>query len=157
MKTARTTMTLMSQQDIPEVLEMFKEKDTFRYIKGLQGKTEQEYRAFLALKITEIQQGNGFYWIIRESTSGEFIGAINLTPIPKTKDLQLGWQIKDRFRRKGLALETAQKAMEFALEETDFDPLYIVYEAANEASARISRRLNFTLAQTERTTKCLPY
>ncbi|MCT4625167.1 MAG: GNAT family N-acetyltransferase [Schleiferiaceae bacterium] len=134
---------LLKQSDYSMVLEMFREPDTFKYIKPLQGKSKEFYLEFLNRKSTEIELGKGYYWLLM--FSGEMAGAINFTPIPNTDQMQLGWQIKRDHQRKGLAFEGARRAMEFALNKTDVDPIYVVFNPENVASQKIAEKLGFTL------------
>ena len=149
MKTDRATLSLLTESAFDEVLKMFKEPETFKYIKPFQNKTRGAYLEFLKLKIRQIESGKGYYWVIRSIYSSDFIGAINLTPIPGTGQIQIGWQIKNKFRRQGYAYETAKAALEFALAETKFRPIYAVFEKGNVASEKILKKLNFNFHETE--------
>jgi RimJ/RimL family protein N-acetyltransferase len=44
-----------------------------------------------------------------------------------------------------LAFEGARRAMEFALNKTDVDPIYVVFNPENVASQKIAEKLGFTL------------
>jgi RimJ/RimL family protein N-acetyltransferase len=143
MKTDRFTLSLVTQSDISDLLGMFHEHDAFQYIYPLRKKTDEQHVKFLNLKIGEIEQRTGFYWVVRTNDTKELIGAINLTPIVSTREIQLGWMIKNKFRKKGLAFESAKMALQFALGETDFDPIYVVFNEKNIASEKIATKLNF--------------
>lgn len=133
---------LVEKNDFPSLLEMFHEPDTFKYIKPLANKTDDFYLSFLDLKLKQSQTKEGFYWVIVLET-GEIAGAINLTPIPKTEDMQLGWQIKRAWQGKGIASAAAKAALDFALSNTEIDPIYIVFNTQNIASQRIGEKLGF--------------
>lgn len=151
----RLTMRLMTEEDKTDVLAMFQEPGTFRYIKPLQDKTESEYLAFLRKKELEIAQGTGYYWMIRTADTNEFLGAINLTPIPplnpmrpEKPKMQIGWQIRSEFQRQGFAFEAAKLAMEFALTQTDIDPILAVFVKGHTASKKILEKLGFCKFET---------
>jgi len=149
-QTERINLKLLTPSDLEEALNMFQEPNTFQYIRPLQGKTREEYLSFLQVKLKEIETQKGYYWVVRHQDSGEFIGAINLTPISGTDQIQIGWQIRDQFRRQGYASEAAQLAFDYGLHETPFHPIYAVFEKANIASERILQKLGFRYFQTFR-------
>ena len=148
MKTTRTQLDLIKPSDFDEVLIMFNEPDTFKYIKHAQHKSRKEHIEFLQLKMTQTQSGIGYYWVIRELKTDKLIGAINLTPIPSTDEIQIGWIISRSFRKRGFAFEAAKAALEFGINKTNFNPIYAVYEKDNIASEKIMEKLNFRLYKT---------
>ncbi|WP_164914178.1 GNAT family N-acetyltransferase [Aquimarina sediminis] len=143
MKTKRLFLDLIEETHIPEVLEMYKEPDTFKYIKPLQGKDDKFYSDFLKLKIKEVRSKKGFFWVVRNHDL-ELVGAINLTPIPNTERIQIGWQIRDKHRRQGFAYEASKAALEFGTKEAKITPIYSVFEKENIASQKILTKLNFS-------------
>ena len=149
MKTDRITLSLITQEDLPEVLDMFQEPDTFKYIKPLLGKTKESYRSFLQLKIEQIESGAGYYWVVRDCKSMDLIGCINVTPIPNTDRTQIGWQICNAHQQKGYAYEAAKLAMEFVESNTTITTVYAVYERENIASEKIIHKLNFDFYETK--------
>lgn len=145
LETSRTYLKLLKESDFDDVLEMFAGEYIFKYIKPHKNKTKQDHIAFLNLKMNQIKSKSGFYWVVRSKQSNEFIGAINLTPIPKTDKIQIGWMIVLKHHQKGFAFESAEAVFKFALFETDFNPIYGVFEKENSASERILSKLGFTL------------
>ncbi|MCF4101202.1 GNAT family N-acetyltransferase [Gillisia sp. M10.2A] len=145
MKTDRLNIELYTKNDELEALQMFREKDIFKYIPHLNNKKDKEYLDFLSLKEKQISDGSGFYWTLRSKFNNDFIGAVNLTPIMDTGEMQIGWVIKSEFRKKGFALEAAQQIMNFAVNSTDYHPIYALFNKQNIASKKILEKLNFTL------------
>ena len=146
METRRTNLTLLKESDFDEILLMFNEPDTFKYIKGLRDKSTKEYLDYLNTKMNEIDTNTGTYWICRLKDTDEFIGCINLTPIPKDKNkIQIGWQIREKFHRKGIGSECAEKVLRYGLEEVNLKTIYGVFVKVNIASKRILEKLGFSL------------
>jgi ribosomal-protein-alanine N-acetyltransferase len=133
---------LVQSKDFNALLEMFHEPETFKYIKPLENKSDAFYLSFLELKLKQSQSKEGFYWVILNPNE-EILGAINLTPIPNTSDMQLGWQVKKSWHKQGIASSASKLALEFALEHTSIDPIYAVFEKENLASKKILDKLNF--------------
>ncbi|MEN7548702.1 GNAT family N-acetyltransferase [Rapidithrix thailandica] len=149
MKTQRTKLNLLTEADYEDLLTMFEEPGAFQYIKHLENKTREQYKEYLSLKQQEIASGKGYYWVARNLETSSLIGGVNLTPIPKTNQVQIGWMISSAHRRKGYAYEVAHKVLEFALKETDFRPIYAVFEKENVASEKIIKKLNFSFLESK--------
>jgi len=148
LSTQRTYLHLLSISDFQEVLEMFMEPDMFKYIAPSQNRNEEQHIEFLYLKLKQIQEGKGYYYLARSKDNNEFIGGLNLTPIGDTDKVQIGWLIKSKFRRQGFAFETARALLDFAIQNKTFNPIYAVYETANIASKKIIEKLNFQFLET---------
>lgn len=65
MHTQRTILTPLSRSDFDDVLKMYSEPDTFKYIAPLLGKTKEEYINFLESRIAQIKSGVGYHWAVR--------------------------------------------------------------------------------------------
>ena len=142
MQSTKLSLTLLKESDWNEVLIMFQEPGMFQYITPHRDKSVNYYLDFLNLKLEQIKSGTGFYWLVRDK-NGELAGTINLTPIPDTGEMQIGWMIRSKFRGQGLAYDAAKLALEFGFRETNFDPIYGVFEVENIASEKILKKLGF--------------
>ena len=142
MNTANLTLELLTRSDFEEVLIMLLEPDMFKYIKPHQDKSAAYHLKFLELKLNQISNGEGYYWLARNK-GGSLLGVINLTPIPETDQVQIGWLIKTEFRGLGYAYEAAKSALDFGIKKTNFNPIYGVFEAENVASEKILEKLDF--------------
>lgn len=151
MQTERTLMQLFTPNDISEVLELFFEEDTFKYIAPLQNKSREEYVAFLNKKLHEIKTGTGHYWVVRLLEDNSFIGAINLTPIPNSERIQIGWQFKRKYWGQGYAYEAAKAAFDFGVNDLKLEEIYGVFVPENLASEKILSRLGFSSFETKKT------
>ncbi len=136
-------MSLLTRADYSEMLEMFNEKDTFKYIGPLRNKTESEYREYLDAKLEEVQQGKGYYWIVRLADDETFVGAINLNPSRSNNRMQLGFQFKRQFWGQGFAYETAKIALDYGVQIAGLKTIYGFYQKENIASGKILEKLGF--------------
>jgi ribosomal-protein-alanine N-acetyltransferase len=142
-ETERLILALLKPSDFNSLLEMYKEADAFKYIAPLRDKEDHFYLSFLEKKQGEIDRGNGYYWVIKNRSTQEMMGAINLTPIPNTERMQIGWQLKSAYHRCGYAYEAAEAALQYAIRNTDIDPIFAVFEVGNIASEKMIKRLGF--------------
>jgi [ribosomal protein S5]-alanine N-acetyltransferase len=166
MQTERTLLTLLEEADLPEMMEMAREPDTFRYIKKLRVMTEKEYERFLLLKLEQIRLKTGYHWAVRlkegvptpsgpggpfispsPGMAGTFIGAVNLNPIGNSQLLQIGCQLKRDWWGKGFASELTKKVLEFAIGEAGIGTVYGVFEKDNAVSRRLLQKLGFVWSE----------
>jgi len=106
----RTTLTLAQPSDFKELLSMYTEPDTWKYIKHLQDRSEKEYHQFLLSRIALGVEKKGYYWVARHQENNELIGAMNLTPFRDSGILQIGFQIRRKFWNQGFASEFCLRA-----------------------------------------------
>src|SRR5882757_6887159 len=134
LQTERTLLTLLTEEDLPAMMEMAREPDTFKYIKKLSIMTEQEYAQFLQTKLEQIRDKTGFHWAVwlkgpsrtgnpaaetnRARQSGRtFIGAVNLNPVAGTPMMQIGCQLKRDYWHQGFASELTKCILDFGINE----------------------------------------
>lgn len=144
MDTERTTLTLLTEEDLPAMTDLSKEPDTFKYIRKLQVMTTAEYQAFLRLKLEQIRSGTGYHWAVRLKSDHTFIGAVNLNPITGTDKLQIGCQLKREYWGEGFASELTKRILTFGIDELGLAAVYGVFEKENIVSRRLLERLGFT-------------
>ena len=147
MQTERTILTLLNRSDFDDVLKMYSEPDTFKYIEPLLNRTKEEYITFLESRIAQIKSGAGYHWVVRSRDNNEFIGLMNLNPIGNTDKIQVGFQLKRKFWNQGLATELTIKVLDFASIEAKLRDVYGVFNSNNIASAKIFKKLKFDLVE----------
>lgn len=147
MHTQRTILTPLSRSDFDDVLKMYSEPDTFKYIAPLLGKTKEEYINFLESRIAQIKSGVGYHWAVRSGDNNEFIGLMNLNPIGNTDRIQVGFQLKRKFWDQGLATELTIRVLDFAFKDARLTDVYGVFNIENIASAKIFKKLNFKFVE----------
>jgi len=169
LETERTLLTLLTEEDLPAMMDMAREPDTFKYLKKLRIMTEQEYALFLQAKLEQIRTGAGFHWAVwlKDSTlqqapadvprhaavesAGEspvFIGAVNLNPVAGTPMMQIGCQLKRDYWYQGFASELTRRLRDFAVTEAGLTTVYGLFEKENKASRRLLEKLGFVWQET---------
>jgi ribosomal-protein-alanine N-acetyltransferase len=148
MQTERTLWFPLEEKDFPDMMEMAREPDTFKYIRKFQVMTEEEYRRFLYTKLEQIRRGQGYHWAVRLKTDKSFIGAVNLNPIGNSSLLQIGCQLKRACWHQGFATELIKKVVTFAFDEAGLTEVYGVFEKENIVSRKLLDRLGFQWQET---------
>ena len=141
--TKRTIYYPLDVTDFEEILEMYTEKDTFKYIKPLEGKTRKFYEQFLEKKIKLNSPHIGF-WTVREKESEKLIGTVNLNFVPNTELIQIGCHLKRKFWNQGYATELMQSLLIHAFDDRKLERVYGVFEETNQVSKKLLDKLNFS-------------
>ncbi|HWK06490.1 MAG TPA: GNAT family N-acetyltransferase [Puia sp.] len=162
LETERALLTLLTEEDLPAMMEMAREADTFKYLKKLRIMTEPEYAAFLRGKLEQIRDKRGFHWAVwLKDVSGEagpvdaageaprtFIGAVNLNPVAGTPMMQVGCQLKKDYWHQGFASELTRRIRDFGMKEAGLKTVYGLFEKENQASRRLLEKLGFGWQET---------
>lgn len=142
-ETARTRLTFLTEGDFDDMLDMLEDPETTQYIRHLHCRGTVEYQAVLQNRLEQIMAGTGFHWVGRLKSSHELVGAVNLSLIPGTVKMQLGFQLRQEFWGKGFATELASGVLELAAEDKGLSEIYGVFDKANLASKRVLEKLGF--------------
>lgn len=143
MQTARAHLSLLTPSDFPEILKMFLEKDTFKYIQPLQNLSQHEYIDFLEFKLLQIEKREGYYWVARSLKDRAYIGSMNLTPFKDSNRIQLGFQLKRNYWGQGFATELSREVLRFGLHIWRLPIIYGYYNENHLASHKIFAKLGF--------------
>jgi len=143
LETERTILTLLTEEDLPEMETMAREEDTFKYLKKFSSMSAEAYTQFLHTKLDQIRSRVGYHWAVRAKTDGRFIGAVNLNPIAGGSRLQIGAQLKRGYWGQGYASELMARLVKFGIGELKLPAVYGVFEKENNASRRLLGKLGF--------------
>jgi len=142
----RILISPLSKKDIPEILEMYLEKDAFTYVKPFQNKPAEFYIAFLNKKIksddTEIE-----FWTVRKKEDNTFVGTANLNQLGTTAMIQIGCHIKTEHWAKGYASEILKEVLTYGVETKQLKEIFGVFELNNIASKKLLEKLNFKFSE----------
>jgi len=134
---------MLTKDDYTEVLLMYEEPDTFKYIAPLQNKSRDELINFLDSRIAQVNKGIGYHWVVRLKEDGKFIGLMNLNPIGNSDKIQVGFQLRRKYWNKGFATEVTKRVLEFGVEEAGLKVIYGVFNKRNIVSKKIFERFGF--------------
>jgi len=147
LETERTTITFLKESDIEELLDMFSEKDTFKYIKPLKDKTEEEHKAFLDSKLKVNAQFKVMgYWVVREKGTNALIGTLNYYPMPESSGFtfkHIGAHFKRDFWGKGYSKELLSRLICYLKEELSEKEILAILESEHVVSKKMLASLGF--------------
>ncbi|WP_172826780.1 GNAT family N-acetyltransferase [Flammeovirga sp. SJP92] len=134
-------MEIIQPSDFDEILEIFNEKDIFKYISPLQNLSRVEHVLKLHRKVNEAKNKEGYIWAVREKGTQELVGLINLNQLPDTNDIQIGWILSSKFQGKGYAYESAKVAFDYGVNDWKVNPIFAIVEDGNIPSEKIALKL----------------
>ena len=144
--TERTIITPISENDIPEILEMYIEPDSFKYILPHKDKTNEYYLKFLKGKIETNKRTLGF-WSVRVKDSNEFIGTVNLNQFQNSEMTHIGCHLKREAWNKGFATELMRELMKYGFEERNLNAIHGIVEESNTVSSKLIKTLGFSILE----------
>lgn len=145
METPRTKLTIITPEDYQELLGMYAEEDTFKYIKPLQNKTREEYLDMMAFRLEQSLKNEGYYWIARHNENKDLVGALNLNPFRDTGRIQLGYQISRNYWNQGFATELGKAGLDFGFNQWKLKRIHAFVVPGHHASIQVLQKLGFHL------------
>ena len=148
-ETERTIFTVLSEDDVADILVMYTDKDTFKYIGPLANLTQEKYIERLQAKIKEVTDKTGYHWVCREKETKELIGVLNLNPMPGYNRLHMGYQVRQHLWGQGYGKEMSVKLVDIAFREKKLKEIYAMIESEHMVSRKILLGLGFSLFETK--------
>lgn len=139
------TLSPLKSSEFEELIEMYLEPDSNKYVRPLQNKSREDYLTLFERKMSQNQseRGHGF-WVIRRSQNQEFVGTCNLNELHGTSWFQMGCHLKRQYWNKGVATEVCQRILEYGFEELRVAEIFGIFEPENSASRKLCAKLGFT-------------
>ena len=148
MKTERTQITPLQKIHFDDVLKMYFEKDTWKFISPHAGKDLNYYKQFLKSKVEKNKTENGFWAVYH--IDGDFIGTINLNQFMDEPIIHMGVHLRRDYWGQGYATELMERLLLYAFDERKLKEVYAVVVEENEASRIIFEKLGFKIKETRK-------
>ena len=147
LQTERATIEFLKQSDFDELLDMFAEKDSFKYIKPHKDKTREQYIEFLEskLEVNELYKVYG-YWVVREKDTNRLIGTLNYYPMPESSGYtfkHIGAHFSRSFWGKGFSKELLSRLIQYLKENLGETEILAIVESEHVVSKKMLARLDF--------------
>mgnify|MGYP006168944819 FL=1 len=140
--TERTTIIPLIESDIPEILEMYLEPDSFKFISPHKDKSKEYYQSFLQGKLAANKKALGF-WSVRLNATNEFVGTVNLNQFQDSEITHIGCHLKSAAWNKGFATELMKELIKYGFEVRNLKAIHGIVEEYNIISAKLMKRLGF--------------
>ena len=135
--------------DLDELIEMRSDPDVYRYLGGRERQNPIEITKRLDFYLECYETfGFGMSAMILKET-GENIGGSGLQPLEDTGEIEVGYNLKKRFWRKGIGYECAQAWLKHGFEKAGLQRIVAVADEANTGSWRIMEKCGMTFEKKE--------
>lgn len=144
--TNRTSILPLSEKDFENILKMYKEPDSSKFISPLQGKDEAFLKTFLEGKIASNKTEVGF-WVVREKETNVFLGTGNLNEFSLRPVPHVGCHLSRKIWGNGYGYEIMNRLKHYGIEERKLDAIHGFVEEGNAASKALMVKMGFKLIE----------
>lgn len=140
--TDRAVLKPFSAEHIPNIMGMFHEPESNRFIKPLLGKSDDFYLEKLAANLTKNKQMLQ-YWSVYHAASNDFVGTLNLNEFEGQRIVQLGLHLTRKFWNQGYGFELCVPLLKYGFEERKLSAIHWVIESEHNVSRKLANKLGF--------------
>ena len=144
LETERCIVREMTEEDLPELYEVYSGSGITRYTEGLYDDYEKELeytRQYIDKQYRFFEYG---LWVVFDKRSGRMIGRAGLSNRSGFDEAELGYVIAEPFQRQGYANEVLSAVLKYAKEELGMVSINAFTMKENIASMNLLKRLGFT-------------
>lgn len=142
LRTARTFITPISENDFSEILEMYNEPDSFKFITPLLDKDDAFYLEFLKGKVETNKSILGF-WTVRDRTTNNFIGTVNLNQFKNSEIIHIGSHLSNKFWNKGFSTELLPALIDYGFNVRKLEYINAILSIDHIVSKKLLTKLGF--------------
>ena len=139
LETARLILRPTAAQDLDGWAELMADAEAARYIGGVQTRS-QTWRAMASMAGSWALNGFGMFSLIEKDT-GAWVGRAGPWRPEGWPGTEVGWSLHPRFHGRGYAVEAAEAAMDFAVDELGWSRVVHCIDPANVASIKVAERI----------------
>ncbi len=144
LETERCIVREMTEEDLPQLYEVYSGPGITRYTEGLYEDYEKELeytREYIDRQYRFFEYG---LWVVFEKKTGKMIGRAGLSGRNGFDEAEIGYVIAEQFQRKGYAYEVLSAVLDYAAKELSMESLNAFTVKENTASVNLLKKLGFT-------------
>lgn len=150
MNTERIGFRTWTLNDLDIAAQMWGDKDVSKYIHNKSMLSVNEVHSRLKGEIKTQEQYNIQYWPIFSLNGLEHIGCCGLRPYGDSNEVsEIGFHLNKKYWGTGLALEAANKVVDYAFTDLGFQRLFSGHHPENRASEKLLLKLGFEFSHKE--------
>lgn len=144
-ETERLILRPFTIEDAEASYEMSQDPEVMKFLGGVDTGTVEDHREMIRKAPLGDYEKYGFgrHAVIHKET-GEYMGFTGLKYIVELDEVDIGWRLKQKFWRKGLAYESALPCIDFAFNELGLDRIISIANPENIASTSLMKKLGLT-------------
>jgi RimJ/RimL family protein N-acetyltransferase len=139
LETARLRLRPWREEDFDPFAAFCADEESRRYLGGVSDRPDA-WRSMAVIAGHWTLRGYGI-WVIEDKATGAFAGYSGLWNPEGWPGQEVTWSVCAAFRRRGYAVEAAQRARDFAYDELKWPTAVSVIHPGNTASQRVAARL----------------
>lgn len=149
LQTERTILSPLEENDFKDIILMYLEPDSNKFVPPLQNKSVEEYQALLQKKAAKNNhpQGHGL-WTIRTKDTAEFIGTTNLNVQESLQLTHLGAHLARAAWGKGYATEVLTAVRDYAFEHLQLESIAALVDRQHHASKNMLTKIGMRYEKT---------
>jgi ribosomal-protein-alanine N-acetyltransferase len=148
LKSVRLGFRRWTKEDLPLARELWGDIEVTRFFGG--PFSEEEVRERLEREIARMSAHQFQYWPIHLLADNNYVGCCGLRPYRLQDEIhELGFHLRPKYWRRGLAVEAARAVIEFAFEAIGAQGLSAGHHPGNENSKKVLEKLGFRYTHDE--------
>lgn len=148
LKSERVRFRWWTAEDLPLARELWGDLEVTKYFGG--PFSEQEIRQRLEGELTRARAYRFQYWPMHWLADGEFVGCCGLRPYKLEEGIpELGFHLRPKFWGRGLAVEAANRVIEYAFAGLGVQGLSAGHHPENGNSKKVLEKLGFRYTHDE--------
>lgn len=146
-RTDRAVLKPLRQSDETELISIYQEPDSNRYIAPLRDLDQHGFKEFLGLKKLQNEQEQGF-WTVRHRESAQLIGTANLNTFAPLQIQHLGLHFSREFWQQGYGKEIGAALLHYGYQVKALKRIYGLVEPDHHVSQKLLKGLGFQFEET---------
>lgn len=148
-ETQRLFFRKVAEADLPWLIEMRSPEPVNRYLGGVKMQNREALAARMEFYL-ECHEKYGFgMCLMGLKETGEMIGTSGLQPLEDTGEIEVGYNLSERFWRQGYGYETAMGWLKFGFEKYRLERIVAVAYPENVGSWKIMEKCGMKYEKTE--------
>ncbi len=149
LETERLIINKITPEDLPWLIEMRAPEAVNRYLGGPKLQSAEALKARLPFYIQCHEEFGFGFCTMTLKTTGEKIGTSGLQPLEDTGEIEVGYNLSERFWRQGFGYECAMAWLRYGFETAGLDRIVAVAHPDNTGSWRIMEKCGMKYEKSE--------
>ena len=149
LETERLTFRKLTQQDLPWLIEMRSPEPVNRYLGGTRMQNPEALAVRLQFYIDCYDKFGFGNCAMGLKTTGELIGTSGLQPLEDTGEIEVGYNLSEKFWRQGYGYECADGWLKYGFETCGLERIVAIAHPDNIGSWRIMEKCGMRYEKTE--------
>ena len=147
LRTARLHLRPLEDDDLDLEIELDSDPEVLRYLHG-RARTAAEVSESHRRRMGLGTRVDGLGYWIAHTHDGDFVGLMMLPPGDEPGTAELGYRLRRRHWRQGLATEASRELLRYAFDDLGLDRVYARTMAVNEGSRGVMRAVGMRWTRT---------